>query len=174
MSVARDRCHARRRSPWHLTPPSSGRPKGRFAPFGPPLMSNVRPHENAAASSLRCMSSAPGCSARLHHHALLGTGRTRARCGVFFVLRHRRCHVSRAHAWPRCSSLAIAGALGLHGGAFTLASQPSSTAAPLKTACASGCGQRPRLSSPRPTPCLTSRRAAKVPHGFHPGHWRVA
>ena len=27
-----------------LTPPSSGRPKGRFAPFGPPLMSNVRPH----------------------------------------------------------------------------------------------------------------------------------
>ena len=31
--------HARR---WRLTPPSSGRPKGRFAPFGPPLMSNVR------------------------------------------------------------------------------------------------------------------------------------
>ena len=27
----------------HLTPPSSGRPKGRFAPFGPPLMSNVMP-----------------------------------------------------------------------------------------------------------------------------------
>ena len=26
-----------------LTPPSSGRSKGRFAPFGPPLMSNVRP-----------------------------------------------------------------------------------------------------------------------------------
>ena len=26
----------------HLTPPSSGRSKGRFAPFGPPLMSNVR------------------------------------------------------------------------------------------------------------------------------------
>ena len=25
-------------------PPSSGRAKGRFAPFGPPLMSNVRPH----------------------------------------------------------------------------------------------------------------------------------
>ena len=24
-----------------LTPPSSGRSKGRFAPFGPPLMSNV-------------------------------------------------------------------------------------------------------------------------------------
>ena len=33
------RCSSR-----HLTPPSSGRPKGRFAPFGPPLMSNVRPH----------------------------------------------------------------------------------------------------------------------------------
>ena len=27
----------------HLTPPSSGRSKGRFALFGPPLMSNVRP-----------------------------------------------------------------------------------------------------------------------------------
>ena len=26
----------------HLTPPSSGRSKGRFSPFGPPLMSNVR------------------------------------------------------------------------------------------------------------------------------------
>ena len=31
--------HTERR---HLTPPSSGRAKGRFAPFGPPLMSNVR------------------------------------------------------------------------------------------------------------------------------------
>ena len=29
-----------------LTLPSSGRPKGRFAPFAPPLMSNVGPHEN--------------------------------------------------------------------------------------------------------------------------------
>ena len=28
----------------HLTPPSSGRSKGRFSPFAPPLMSNVRPH----------------------------------------------------------------------------------------------------------------------------------
>ena len=27
-----------------LTPPSSGRGKGRFAPLAPPLMSNVRPH----------------------------------------------------------------------------------------------------------------------------------
>jgi hypothetical protein len=27
-----------------LTAPSSGRSKGRFAPFGPPLMSDVRPH----------------------------------------------------------------------------------------------------------------------------------
>ena len=26
----------------NLTPPSSGRPKGRFAPVSPPLMSNVR------------------------------------------------------------------------------------------------------------------------------------
>ena len=36
-----------------LTPPSSGRPKGRFAPFGPPLMSNVRPqwrHRNTPRS----------------------------------------------------------------------------------------------------------------------------
>ena len=31
----------------HLTPPSSGRPKGRFAPFAPPLMSNVRARKRA-------------------------------------------------------------------------------------------------------------------------------
>ena len=34
---------------WRLTPPSSGRPKGRFAPFAPPLMSNVRPHSRIAS-----------------------------------------------------------------------------------------------------------------------------
>ena len=33
-------CVAARR--WHLTPPSSGRAKGRCAPLAPPLMSNVR------------------------------------------------------------------------------------------------------------------------------------
>jgi len=33
------------RGPRGLTPPSSGRSKGRYAPFGPPLMSNVRRHE---------------------------------------------------------------------------------------------------------------------------------
>ena len=32
-------------SPRGLTLPSSGRSKGRFAPFGPPLMSNVRPRK---------------------------------------------------------------------------------------------------------------------------------
>ena len=32
-----------------LTPPSSGRPKGRFAPFAPPLMSNVRSHDASKA-----------------------------------------------------------------------------------------------------------------------------
>ena len=31
--------------PRGLTSPSSGRPKGRFAPFDPPLMSNVRRHQ---------------------------------------------------------------------------------------------------------------------------------
>jgi hypothetical protein len=36
-----------------LTPPSSGRPKGRFAPFGPPLMSNVRHHQEHMSSWLR-------------------------------------------------------------------------------------------------------------------------
>ena len=57
-----------------LTPPfEPGRPKGRFAPFGPPLMSNVRPHEAAppaqapypdsngspvaSRSDIRCLSS---------------------------------------------------------------------------------------------------------------------
>ena len=54
--------HARRRNvrrssqpacrlQWHLTLPSSGRAKGRFAPLAPPLMSNVRAHS--------CMSLAP-------------------------------------------------------------------------------------------------------------------
>ena len=37
-----------------LTPPSSGRPKGRFAPFGPPLMSNVRPHCEQSARHRPC------------------------------------------------------------------------------------------------------------------------
>jgi hypothetical protein len=31
--------------------PSSGRPKGRFAPFGPPLMSNVGRHKSMIASA---------------------------------------------------------------------------------------------------------------------------
>ena len=39
--------------PRRLTPPSSGRRKGRFAPFAPPLMSNVRQHQ--AASGVRGM-----------------------------------------------------------------------------------------------------------------------
>ena len=42
-------------APWserrHLTPPSSGRSKGRFAPFGPPLMSNVRRHLPSACKT---------------------------------------------------------------------------------------------------------------------------
>ena len=33
------------RRAWHLTPPSSARPKGRFSLFGPSLMSNVRQHD---------------------------------------------------------------------------------------------------------------------------------
>ena len=37
----------------NLTPSSSGRPKGRFAPFAPPLMSNVRPHERCSAARCR-------------------------------------------------------------------------------------------------------------------------
>jgi len=41
---------ARRSRCRHLTIPSSGRSKGRFAPFGPPLMSNVRPHASGISS----------------------------------------------------------------------------------------------------------------------------
>src|ERR1039457_4110078 len=44
MSVARGRCHARRRSAWHLTPPSNGRRPASFAGQPPPLISKVRPH----------------------------------------------------------------------------------------------------------------------------------
>jgi predicted metal-dependent enzyme (double-stranded beta helix superfamily) len=36
---------------WPNPSQSSGRPKGRFAPLGPPLMSNVRPHLNQSAES---------------------------------------------------------------------------------------------------------------------------
>src|SRR6185295_1665019 len=36
-----------------LTLPSRGRSKGRFAPFGPPLMSNVRPHEQPSREKER-------------------------------------------------------------------------------------------------------------------------
>ena len=42
---------------WNLTPPSSGRRKGRCAPFAPPLMSNVRQHESAVQCP-SCKSSA--------------------------------------------------------------------------------------------------------------------
>ena len=39
----------------HLTPPSSGRSKGRFAPFGTPLMSNVRPlNTRPHQASIQC------------------------------------------------------------------------------------------------------------------------
>jgi len=40
-----------------LTPPSSGHPKGRFAPFAPPLMSNVRASQsNAVRAVLQAVS----------------------------------------------------------------------------------------------------------------------
>ena len=42
-SLVTTRCGELQR--WHLTPPPGGRPKGRFAPFAPPLMSNVRPQK---------------------------------------------------------------------------------------------------------------------------------
>src|SRR6266705_4518960 len=38
------------RGPSRLTLPSSGRSKGRYAPFGPPLMSNVRPQNRTTGS----------------------------------------------------------------------------------------------------------------------------
>ena len=49
-----------------LTSPSSGRPKGRCAPFAPPLMSNVRPLLCYMASSVRPLvaaAAAPACAA---------------------------------------------------------------------------------------------------------------
>ena len=48
---------------WKLTPPSSGRRKGRCAPFAPPLMSNVRPHE--ARSPHRCRDRSSGAGPEL-------------------------------------------------------------------------------------------------------------
>jgi len=45
-----------------LTPPSSGRPKGRFAPFGPTLMSNVRPHMNSRSPRTTLLLGVASCS----------------------------------------------------------------------------------------------------------------
>src|SRR5450432_1655392 len=42
-------------------PPSSGRPKGRFAPFGPPLMSNVRPLKGTSMRAISCLLAAVVC-----------------------------------------------------------------------------------------------------------------
>ena len=50
-------CFLRRR---RLTPPSSGRPKGRFAPFAPPLMSNVRPRLSQHGFEMHIRSSISG------------------------------------------------------------------------------------------------------------------
>ena len=159
------------RSEWRLTPPSSGRPKGRFAPFAPPLMSNVRPRK-ALALPLRSTPPASSHSARLHL-SLAARSREGPARGVRACRACCRClraripvRTTRARRpWAR---------FGSHGGVFTLASQPTSTAAPLKPAGAPGWRLRPRLSSPRSNLHRASGRAAKVPHGFHLGHTRVA
>ena len=45
--------HAMPRIEWHLTLRSRRRPKGRCAPFGPPLMSNVRRHLRCSVAGHR-------------------------------------------------------------------------------------------------------------------------
>ena len=49
---------------WRLTPPSSGRPKGRFAPFAPPLMSNVRPPKTMGKLLITLLLLASACVAQ--------------------------------------------------------------------------------------------------------------
>jgi len=86
---------------------------------------------------------------------------------------HRRLLRSRARVSAALLGSSSRGALGEHVDARTVS--------PLISRRRTGqdrpraCWPRvPTVASPAPDPCHTSRRATKVPHGFHPGHSRVA
>ena len=79
--VARKSCSTRVTTACRgLTPPSSGRPKGRFAPFAPPLMSNVRSHEFTSATSRNC--SRYPCLATACVLAVIAKGKRRHRSSI--------------------------------------------------------------------------------------------
>ena len=64
-------------------PPSSGQPKGRFAPFGLPLMSNVRPHVRPQVPAIHeargCQGEAPVWPSATGRFIALETTRYRSR-----------------------------------------------------------------------------------------------
>jgi hypothetical protein len=68
-------------------PPMSGRPKGRFAPFAPPLMSNVRHHRNMAGAGLTMLFAA-GAAAMGVAVLRATVGRRAEHDGEFTVLRY--------------------------------------------------------------------------------------
>ena len=69
------------RGGWRLTLPSSGRSKGRFAPFGPPLMSNVRPQNTSG-------------SPRMHSSPQYRAGSRRS---MHCLSREQRAHAPEKH-----------------------------------------------------------------------------
>jgi len=67
---------------------------GRFAPFGLPLMSNVRPREKQAIG------------ARLHRRSLAAAPRACAASALLgLAARHARRHVERLEGWRRASAV---------------------------------------------------------------------
>ena len=73
-----------------LTPPSSGRSKGRFAPFGPPLMSNVRSRQIHWVCALRLVR-------REGHRLALGRSQTQFQQSAG-TSRSRATHITPARA----------------------------------------------------------------------------
>ena len=129
-----------------LTPPSSGRPKGRCAPFAPPLMSNVRPRQGTGfATSLqasrfeshrapavtRTARSWPSLARGSLHLCSLPPSVSGCARAVGFALLGRGSH----------------GRARVHGAVVTHVPQSCSTAAPIKADGAPPRRQCPRLSS---------------------------
>ena len=151
LCTALPRCQPRNKC--RLTPPSSGRPKGRFAPFAPPLMSNVRPRQcTCLATSLQASCSESQRAPEPMSCPVRSVPRTRTATGCSSDAR-----VARALPGQHCSGSAPTGALWRHGGTVTHGSPPNSTAAPLEAAGAPPLRQRTCLSaeaesSPRARP----------------------
>ena len=165
-------CVREERRARNLTLPSSGRSKGRFAPFGSPLMSNVRPHK-----TYRLRHSAEGLLLRVAARARTCThdsGRKSPARGST-VVANRHCAPNLA----RALQVSLLGSV-VHGRAwFTRRCRRARTfVQPHRRTVLGG----PRLFLPQASSlvfaeadsCHAYCRAAKVLHGNVPGHQRVA